>query len=112
MFLIGLSSQVEYLVEHLTKVEAETNQGFKEMRRMGDTLEEAIKSLGEKVNDNVVAISKTTRFDTKIQNDSQAVLTRVSEKCDTIETVVTKQVKDIQSATIEIKESVEKIYYY
>ena len=109
MFLIGLSSQVEYLVEHVTKIEAEANMGFKEMRSMGNSLGEAIKSLEKRVDDNVVAISKTTRFDTKIQNDNQAVLTRVSEKCDTIETVVTNKIKDIQCATIEIKESVEKI---
>ena len=44
-------------------------------------------------------MAKTTRFDNKIQNDSMAVLTRVIDKCTTIENVVIENRKDIEVVT-------------
>ena len=47
-----------------------------------------MEKLDPKVNDQGVGLSKTARFDEKIQNDSQAVLMRVSDKCAEIGNIV------------------------
>ena len=53
-----------------------------------------------KVEDLGVAIAKTSRFDTKIQNDSMAVLTTVTEKCAIIENLVYAGMKASQDAVV------------
>ena len=99
MLLISLSAQVEFLVQSMARVNVEIGQGFEENRTKMDNIEGNIEQLDCKVNDLGVAIAKTSRFDTKIQNDSQAVLTRVSDKCATIENLVLSRIKVTQTAT-------------
>ena len=64
-----------------------------------DKIEGNMEKIDCKVNDLGVAIAKTSRFDTWIQNDSQAVFTRVSEKCSTIENLVLSGIKVSQTIT-------------
>ena len=96
MFFISLASQVEYIVENMAQLKTETALGFKRTRIMGDYLEENMKKIEAKVDDTKVALAKTLGFDNKIQNDSQAVLTRVSQKCDDIGNVVSQKVTYIE----------------
>ena len=74
---------------------SEAPHGFKEkriQRIQGDFIEERLKKPDSKLDDNNddnnVALAKTTQFDTKIQNDNMAVLTKVAHKCASIENAV------------------------
>ena len=70
---------------------SEAPHGFKEkriQRIQGDFIEERLKKPESKLDDNNVALAKTTQFDTKIQNDNMAVLTKVAHKCASIENAV------------------------
>ena len=99
MLLISLSAQVEFLVQSMARVNVEIVQGFEENSTKMDKIEGNMEKIDCKVNDLGVAIAKTSRFDTRIQNDSQAVLTRVSEKCSTIENLVLSGIKVSQTIT-------------
>ena len=92
MLLISLSGMLEYLVENMAKLKVETQEGFKENRIQGDELEERLKTLETKFNEVNVALTKTTRFDERIQNDSMAVLTRVSERMSNLENIFVSKV--------------------
>ena len=50
-----------------------------------------------------VAIAKTSRFDTKIQNDSQAVLIKVSDNCSKIENLMHAGLKATQAVAEKAK---------
>ena len=104
MLLISLSAQVEYLVQSMARVNVEIVQGFEQNRTKTDNIERNMEKIDCKVNDLGVAIAKTSRFDTRIQNDSQAVLTRVSEKCSTIENLVVSGIKANQTITKQAKD--------
>ena len=88
MLLISLSAQVEFLVNSMAKLNVQTAQGFLENKTHMDKLEGKLDTVDERVHDLDTALAKTTRFDNKIQNDSQAVLTKVSAKCAEIENLV------------------------
>ena len=88
MLLISLSAQVEFLVQSLASLNIETKRGFQECKTEMNKLEDSMEKVDCKVNDLGVALAKTSRFDTKIQNDSQAVLTKVSAKCAEIGNIV------------------------
>ena len=88
MLLISLSAQVEFLVQSMSRLNVEIVQGFEENKTQIHTLKDNMKKTESKVDDLGVALAKTSRFDTKIQNDSLAVLTKVTEKCSTIENIV------------------------
>ena len=98
MLLIAMSGQLEYLVENVAKIKIESVEGFKENRIHGDIIEERLKKLESKLDDNSVALAKTTRFDTKIQNDSMAFLTKVIDKCATIENAVYHNITNKETA--------------
>ena len=85
MLLVSLSAQVEFMVQALTKLSANTAQMFSENKTQMDMLENNVEKMDMKVEDLGVAIATTHRFDSRIQNDSLAVLTKVSEKCVQIE---------------------------
>ena len=105
MLLISLSAQVEFMVTALTKMSAETSQVLKENKTQMDKLENNMGQIDSKVQDLGVALAKTSRFDTRIQNDSQAVLTKVSEKCVQIENLVLNTVAKGKESIISKKEA-------
>ena len=82
MLLISLSAQVEFLVQSLANLNVETKQGFQECKTQLHKVENNMEKVDSKVHDLGVTIAKTTRFDTKILNDSNAVLIKVSERCE------------------------------
>ena len=89
----------------LTKLSAETSQVLKENKTQMDKLENNMGQIDSKVQDLGVALAKTSRFDTRIQNDSQAVLTKVSEKCVQIENLVLNTVAKGKETIISKKEA-------
>ena len=88
MLLISLSAQVEFLVQSMSRLNVEIAQGFEENKTQINTLQDTMKKTESKVDDLGVALAKNSRFDTKIQNDSLAVLTKVTQKCSAIENIV------------------------
>ena len=105
MLMIAMSGQMEYIVENIAKIKIEALEGFKENRVQGDIIEERMKRIESKLDDNNVALAKTTRFDNKIQNDSMAVLTKVADNCAAIENAVFHNITNKQPVE---KSDVEK----
>ena len=86
--LLRLSGMLEYLVENMSKLKAETKEGFKESRIKMEVMEEKLKKIDDNLIDTKVAMAKTARFDEKLQNDGIAVLRNFSDKCSSLENII------------------------
>ena len=103
MLLISPSAQVEFLVQSLLRINVEVTDGFDDQKKYMESMEGNIEKLDHKVIDLGVAIAKTSRFDTKIQNDSEAVLIKVSDNCSKIENLMHAGLKATQAVAEKAK---------
>ena len=86
--ILSLSGMLEYLVENMAKLKATTIDGIQESKNKMEGIEKRLKNIEDNLMDTKVAMSKTARFDEKIQNDGIAVLKNFTDRCSSLENII------------------------
>ena len=107
LFLTGLAAQVDNLMAAVIGSKAEVIKQLTEIKAKNDTLETELAKTREELCEMKEAFIKSNGFSTNMQNDSEAMLRNVSDRCAKLEDVAEQlskkenEVKDVPNSPVK-----------
>ena len=90
LFLTGLASQIDEIVTNVKESNIEVKEQLNEIKEKNVVLETELKRTRKEVIDMKVALNKSNGFNTVIENDSEAMLRNISDRCNKLEDIAQK----------------------